>query len=86
MKTKPQSLKNWEFDQNASRLVLIKTTLIKVSYNLELCLEHVLVTQFNKKIIVWVNVRENSEVFNSKFSVLGIVQMENSLSGKTTEN
>ena len=32
------------------------------------------VTQFSKKIVVRVNLRENSEVFNSEFSVLGIEQ------------
>ena len=34
------------------------------------------VTQFGKKIVVRVNLRENSEVFNSEFSVLGTEQNE----------
>ena len=32
------------------------------------------VTQFSKKIVVRVNLRENSEVFDSEFSVLGMEQ------------
>ena len=32
------------------------------------------VTQFSKKIVVRLNLRENSEVFNSEFSVWGIEQ------------